>query len=166
MRAIDLRYTRATASSIAALQSALPQCRIASIRSLSAPGVAEIPAPSARTPDAIADWIRRLGGSVDTDHGRIVSVNLSGSRLRDRDLANLSPLQGLLRLNLSTTEVGDLGAQALSTMTDLRELDLSHTLISDDGLRRLAPLVRLENLNLGYSLVEGAGLQHLRNLRT
>lgn len=128
--------------------------------------------------------IQRLGGTVESDHvgerTSLVSVDLSQTEVKDKDLAMLTSLPGLTvlhlintditdagikilckdakqleRLNLLGTKVTDKSVVELGRLTALRSLDLSNTRITDHGLKPLVSLINLRSLYLdGLPLTE------------
>ncbi|KAI7844350.1 hypothetical protein COHA_002148 [Chlorella ohadii] len=82
-------------------------------------------------------------------------LNLAGTRVADRDLADLAPLP-LRWLSLADTAVGDQGVSQLLAMP-LRELNLSNTQAGDSSWPVLAQLP-LEKLDLSLSKVTCSSL--------
>ena len=102
-------------------------------------------APKGNSDEAVADWVRLLGGMATLDNGRLTKISLASSSVTDTHLDHLRHLKELRKLELQVTEIGDLGAASLSALTALEELNLSNTLISDAGLSHLAGLKALRN---------------------
>ena len=68
-------------------------------------------------------------------------------------------------LDLSYTKITDKELKHLSGLTDLRHLDLSYTKITDKELKHLSGLTNLRTLNLGEIEITDKGLQYLSKLR-
>ena len=162
LREMDLRYSRATGAGVAALQEAMPDTRLVfldfSLRAADEGKAAD--APQGESDEAVADWVRSLGGTATLDSGRLTEISLASTSLTDAHLEHLRHLKALRKLDLQVTEIGDLGAASLSALTMLEELNLSNTLISDAGLAHLAGLMTLRKLTLNNTLIEGEGLAH------
>src|SRR4051794_14202662 len=63
--------------------------------------------------------VKRLGGRVETEGGaggRVVGVDLNGTRIRDASLAHLKGLTELRRLDLGRTDVTDEGLVSLKPL--------------------------------------------------
>ncbi len=90
-----------------------------------------------------ADWIARLGGSVQRDGaGAVIAIHLSATWINDMEMLDLLAYRKLQRL------------------------DLSHTRISDEGLLRLKPASQIEDLNLLYAeQITDLGMNAIRNWR-
>ncbi len=100
LRAVDLRYSRATASGVHELVAALPNCTVnfqASSngevkRTTSADAVAGKGEP------AIAEWLRSIGGTVQMQDGHVAGVSLKSTSITDRELEILSKLPATHRV--------------------------------------------------------------------
>ena len=72
LREVDLRYSRATGAGVADLQKALPDTRLVfldfSLRAADEGKAAN--APEGGSEEAVADWVRSLGGTATLDSGR------------------------------------------------------------------------------------------------
>ncbi len=139
LRAVDLRYSRATASGVHELVAGLPNCKVmfqASSngevkRATSAESVA------AKGEPAIAEWLRSIGGTVEMHDGHVTGVSLKSTSITDRELEILSKLPQLAELNLRNTEISEVGAAHLSSILSLQKLDLGYTLLSDSALAQV-----------------------------
>jgi hypothetical protein len=117
--------------------------------------------------DRLVSTVRKLGGRVaekSADNGRERFVDLSGTKVLDRDLAQLQSLDRPSVLHLSCTRVTDAGLAHLRGLVTLRELDLSATRLTDTGLAHLSGMKALRRLNLSATTVTDTGLAQLRAL--
>jgi Leucine-rich repeat (LRR) protein len=158
---LDLRYSRATRAGVEGLKREIPGLRVNFLDS--APARAITGAPARGFGDAaVAEWIHGLGGSADTEGGKVTSVNLGSTVVTDAQVGNLAKLSGLRSIDLSATEVGDIGLRALAAHASLEFVNLSHTLISDRGLEQLPAGVR--RLVLNHTSVRGTALARFTRL--
>ncbi len=93
------------------------------------------------------------GYAKSIDDGRVISLDLSATRLADDGLAQVRQLPDLQWLFLNGTQVTDAGLAHLVCLTDLTFLHLADTEITDAGLDHLANLPKLRRLHL-----EGTGV--------
>src|SRR5262249_54978445 len=140
LRALDLRYTRATGTGVSALRSALPDCRI-DFLDASGPGA---PRRALSSPKDI----QAMGGTARMESGKIREGSLASTRASDADLTYLAALPTLQKLDLSSTEVGDLGLAKLTTACAVTDLNLANTTVSDASLAAIARCHNLRKLNL------------------
>src|SRR5262249_40613392 len=112
--------------------------------------------PDGTSTEAVAQWIRQLGGKVEVERSAIRSISLAGTGAGDAYLAHLANLTQLRKLDLSATEVGDVGLRHLKNLTSLEDLNLSQTTVSDTGVTSLKVLPALRSLTLDGTLVRGA----------
>src|SRR5439155_9224516 len=160
LRALDVRYSRVTASGARELLARIPGVRVlvddpskgAARRAVEAAPV------KGKGEEAVAKWLRSIGAQVRLRDGHAIAVSLASTSITDREVAMLQELPELEELSLRDTEISDLGAAHLSSIRRLRKLDLRHTLLSDSALGALAPLTGLQSLDLSHTLVEGTGL--------
>ena len=97
------------------------------------------------------------------ERGEVIGVDLSGTRVRDAELAHIKELADLQVLHLFNTQIGDSGLIHLQGMTYLQELGLGGTRITDEGLVHLKGLTGLQTLDFSLcSRITGAGLKHLK----
>ncbi len=155
---VDVRYSRVTNNGVEALRAALPEIKVrfdgAALSKTPREGAAK---PADSSPQAIAKWVRLMGGSADLVDGQLTSVNLASTSLSDAQLAFLENLHDLQKLDIQVTQVSDLGLNSVQRLTGLRELNLSNTTVSSTGLAKLAALSHLETLNVAGTLVDGTG---------
>ncbi|HUG90891.1 MAG TPA: tetratricopeptide repeat protein [Planctomycetaceae bacterium] len=105
--------------------------------------------------------LKKLGATLERDAaGRVVLVDLSGTQVRDADLAVLRSMSGLRQLDLSSTTISDEGLNHLSGLSELQLLALSGTGVTDAGITRLKPL-RVRFLLLGFTAVSDASVETL-----
>lgn len=134
--------------------------------------------------------IQQAGGSVNYEHGHIVSVDLSDSAATDEELAAirvfpdvhtinctnsqgitgsdldvLVDLKNLETLYLVGTSLDDTGMSRLKDLTSLKTLHLGRTKITDAGMPALDNLTNLQTLSLGDTAITDKGLVQLRDLR-
>jgi hypothetical protein len=131
--------------------------------------------------------VKASGGKVRIDEKYSppdISIDLSGTKIKDADLVQVKWIRGLTELNLSETqvtdaglahlkglplsylalarsEVGDTGLAYLQGMRTLGTLDLSGTRVTDAGLAYLKGLHRLHILLLSDTRITDSGLAHL-----
>ena len=163
---VDLRYSRVTGSGVESLRAALPDCRVEFLDVSPASQRAGAAKLSGKGADAVAKWVRSIGGSAKTENGVVQEISLAATSASDVDIANIEGLDRLQKLDLSATEVSDLGMKSVSGLAGLVELNLSHARVTDTGLEYLAGLKSLRKLTLNYSLVEGEGLARLSGLES
>jgi hypothetical protein len=114
-----------------------------------------------------------LYGSAVTDRGladledlnELTWLNLDGTGICDEGLAHLARLTRLEDLYLDGSRITDTGLPHLEGMQHLVRLSLEQTAITDTGLRRLAGLSRLEKLSIGGTAVTDAGIEELQRAR-
>jgi beta-lactamase regulating signal transducer with metallopeptidase domain len=115
---------------------------------------------------AVAE-IERLGGDFqeDGEPARIVSVNLSSTKLDDEALARLAQLTDVHTLALNRTRITDAGLKHLKDMKQLQWLELEGTPINGSGLKNLAGMEHLLTLRLGRTKVDDASLVHVMQMK-
>src|SRR6185437_9564747 len=132
---VDVRYSRVTTNGVAALRAALPEVTVrfdgAALSKATPPGAAK---PTDSSPQAIAKWIRLMGGSADMVDGRLTAVSLASTSLSDAQLAFLADLPDVQKLDLHVTQVSDLGLASIQRLNSLRELNLANTTVSSTGI--------------------------------
>ncbi len=123
------------------------------------------PAPEQAAVDpaeAIAK-IQALGGEVDRDNSQpgkpVISINLSGTNVKDDDLRLLAGLSSLRELYLIGTNITDAGLKWLVDLQKLEELRVGNTKITDAGLKDLAKLKSLKMVGLLGTQVTEAGVK-------
>lgn len=166
LREVDLRYSRVTRAGVEALQVVLPGTRLLFLDvSPRNPEISAVRFPADGSEEAIARWVRSMGGEAEIVSGALREVSLARTAVTDRHLEKFRGLPNLRRLSLAATEAGDLGVRCLEHLPGITELDLTSTLISDAGLQRLKGLRGLRNLRLDQTVIEGPGLEHIRGLQ-
>ena len=117
----------------------------------------------ARSTDNIS--VEELGGRVvRDDHGEVVRISLTNSRITDAELGQLEELTGLQTLDLGGTKISNAGLAHLTDLSNLVTLSLHSTRITDAGLLHLKGLIGLKTLWLGGTTVSDNGLKHLAGL--
>ena len=161
---LDLKGTKVTAEGVAALQKALPKCKITF-------------GTNAR---AAAEWVFAADGklrtrkdgvdwqlSVPADLARhpelvVVRVDLGLSKkLTDAGLVNLAAFDGLNTLFLNNTPATDAGLAHLKGLKGLTELSLNNTAVTDEGLKHLYGLSNLRVLYASKVGTTAAGIAAL-----
>jgi Leucine-rich repeat (LRR) protein len=136
------------------------------------------------------DWIAGAGGTfTESSNGQVTAVDLRASWITDADLNRLAQFPALERIDLSLTRITDRGLRALRPLqnvidlnlyfaeqiTDdglssirgwkkLQRLNLRGTKITDSTLEFLSGLTSLTSLDIGYAQITDAGLDHLTSL--
>jgi hypothetical protein len=93
-------------------------------------------------PDQISavQMISQLGGKVkhgDAMQQMVTEVDLSHSRVTDRELHLLHEFPKLVSLNLSDTKITDAGLHELEDLTELQLLTLTQTGVTNRGVKKL-----------------------------
>lgn len=162
---LDLRYSRVTGAGVDAFRAAAPNCKV---NFVNAPATraknAATERPAGTGAEAIATWVKALGGKAEISDGKLRTVSLAATGVSDAQLAHLSSFTELEMLDLEATEMGDLGLAAIKGLTGLKRLNLSHTTVSDNGLAHLSGLRNLQELQLAGALTRGPGLAYLKEL--
>ena len=135
---VDLRYSRVTGSGVESLRAALPDCRIEFLDVSPVSQRAGAAKPAGEGAEAVAKWVRSLGGSAKIESGVLQEISLAATSAGDADIANIQRLGRLRKLDLSATELSDLGMKSISGLAALVELNLSHARVTDAGLEHLA----------------------------
>ncbi len=111
-------------------------------------------------------WLRpSLGDDTIVLLDRIVGVNLSSTRIDDKDLkqvvGQLKRFKSLESLYLGRNRFSDAGLRELSRLRNLEVLDLSDNAITDAGLKHLTHCRKLRQLGLAGTKVTDRGLATL-----
>ena len=88
-------------------------------------------------------------------------LDISGTQLRPRFLADLAELKHLKELDLSDTEIGDEGCQYLAQLPALETLKLIRVNVTDAGMERLATCPHLKVLDISRTAITDDGLECL-----
>jgi len=182
LKRLNVEPTQITASGIARLRRALPDCLIIDSPPHSQPLPDPLANMSLTKPLTLAELTLlkkltniqelRLNTAQFADVGlehlkdltNVESLELSSSEITDAELVHLKGLTNLRSLQLHfNTRVTDAGLEQLSGLTSLRNLSLSGTQVTDAGLRHLKGLVNLQELRPPKQTTD-AGLEHLREL--
>jgi hypothetical protein len=168
LASLDLRYSRVTGTGIEAFRAAVPNCKVnfvnARIEKTARSRNTTVNRPAGAGAEAIAAWVRSLGGQAEFAGDRLRAISLASTGIGDARLAHLASLSSLESLDLEAAEIGDLGLESLKGLVALKVLNLSHTTVSDAGLTHLAGLRELRELRVGGTLVRGPGLANLKSL--
>jgi hypothetical protein len=102
--------------------------------------------------------IKRLRGEVEvTKRLPVWLKTMFGEERMDR-------LEDVVAVHLSGTRIANAGLADLTVLSDVEVLDLGSTRITDEGLAPLRRLKRLESYNVSGTRVSDAGLVHLKGL--
>jgi len=120
--------------------------------------------------DQAVKAVEKLGGKVkrdDKDPAKpVVGVGLSGAKVTDAGLKELSALKELKELDLHACPgVTDAGLKNLVGLKELKTLYVGGTKVTDAGLKNLATLKGLQMLELDGTGVTDAGLKDLATLK-
>lgn len=96
------------------------------------------------------------------DMKTLIELNLTGARMTDAQLADLSGDTNLTRLNLVNTPITDAGLTHLKGLRNLAYLNLFNTAITDQGLQELTGLEKLRKLYLFQTKTTDAGITALK----
>lgn len=167
LREVDLRYTRATEAGVENLRAALPNAQLVFLDYSPKPaGGKSATIVAGKGDQAVADWVKSIGGKAVMENGALVEALLNGASVSDEGLKNIEGLTRLRKITLDGTEVGDLGIGRLAGLSGLTELSLNSTGVSDARLEHIGRLMGLRKLHLNNTLIEGGGLAHLKNLKS
>jgi hypothetical protein len=107
-------------------------------------------------------WLRTVLG--DDFFQSVYAVDLTDTRVRDKDLGKLKGWSKLEELQIDGTRVTDAGLEHLKDLGRLRTLSLGLTGVTDAGLENLKGLNLLRMLSLDATHVTDTGLEHLKRL--
>jgi len=108
-------------------------------------------------------------GKTDDRSGKqsvhnVVAIDVRGSQVTDKLLANVSSFPKLRWLVLRGTEISDAGLEKLGSLESLRSLTLDGSPVTDAGLVHVLKLKGLQILGLAYTGVTDSGLEKLTPL--
>ena len=106
---------------------------------------------------------------VEVDSGRVVGLNLTNNRLRNRVPPELALLEGLRELRLDWNSLSGPVPAELGRFPLLRHLDLGNNDLKGPIPPEIGRLARLEHLNLGYNQLTGSvprAIAKLSNLQS
>lgn len=112
--------------------------------------------------------INELGGRMrfDKKNPALVTVTLSGERIRDAHLVHVQRLENIQSLYLSGTSVSNAGLEThIRHMKTLVNLYLPNTEVTDEGLRHLDGLSNLRVLYVNDLPITDHGLLHIVGLQ-
>src|SRR5260370_12691318 len=105
LHALDLRYSRATTAAVRELVAGIPNCTVlfqdSSNRESKRP--TEAASVAGKGEQAIAEWLRSIGGKVQISDGHVSAVSLKSTSITDLELPILAELRQLADLNLRYT---------------------------------------------------------------
>src|SRR5262249_32722608 len=113
----------------------------------------------------LGEVLPRLSRLTDRKFDGLESIDLSGTDVRDNDLATLASLPSLKSLSFARTKITDSGMVHLRNLKSLYTLDVSDCDFKGAGLAHLKEL-KLEKLSLASSRLNTVGLGYLRPLVT
>lgn len=90
------------------------------------------------------------------------SMDLSQTKVKDEDLANVIRFTKLKEIDLSDTNVTNKALEHLSSIKSLRKIWLDNTHVDDEALASLAALGKLQKLSLKDCNITDAGIDKLR----
>jgi tRNA A-37 threonylcarbamoyl transferase component Bud32/WD40 repeat protein len=170
LKSLRILGTHVTAEQVAALQTALPSCKV------EWDGVTDAPGTERR----IAEWVLQVGGDVQVLVDRQpVTVrelrelpaepfwnnSIAATKVAtNEDLAQLAKCVGLTNLNLNFTSVDDAGVSRLKGLSKLQSLSLMDTRITDAVIAQFAGYERLTHLNVKGTRVTAAGFAKLQKM--
>ncbi|MBL6705278.1 MAG: protein kinase, partial [Planctomycetaceae bacterium] len=105
------------------------------------------------------DNLRLLASGKSIRH-----LNLSGSRLKDSHLRQVTRLKELRFLNIGSTMATDEGLESLSRCKDLTSLQLPYVSVGDAGISHLTALTALSDLDLEGTDITDAVVKSLASL--
>jgi hypothetical protein len=82
------------------------------------------------------------------DRFHLYGVDLSGTNLRDDELAQIAQIQHIKQLNLGGTQISDASCRVIATLPFLQSLDLNGTAVTDAGISRLSKRQNLASLRV------------------
>ncbi|MGV3539769.1 MAG: c-type cytochrome domain-containing protein [Rufibacter sp.] len=97
------------------------------------------------------------------DH--LLWLDLSGTQVTDKGMAQISQLKNLTRLNLDNTQVTDAGVAQLGKLSALRNLNLYNTSVTDQSLKALVSCSNLRTVHLWQTKVTPQGVAALQKAR-
>ncbi len=89
---------------------------------------------------------------------------LSGDKIINSDLADISHMKKLKGLDLSDSFISDKGISSLASLASLQELDLSRTQISDKALRYISQMRSIKELDLSSTGITDEGMELLMDM--
>ena len=123
-------------------------------------GAAELSGNIAQVLEAAHIQYKTVDGGIEVDCS--LTRNYPEVKL---DLSILAPIaKKIVSLDLSKTKVANKDLVPVAEMSNLTKLLLSRTTVGDDALAHLSGLRKLEILNLYGTNVSNAGLEHLKEL--
>lgn len=111
---------------------------------------------AARITDASLNALQRIAPQV-------LWLDLGGTRVSDKGLAELAKLPNLTRLHLQHTQVGDSGVTQVARLAGLEYLNLYGTAVTDKGLDALSSMKQLRALYVWETRVTPGGISRLQS---
>ena len=119
--------------------------------------------------NAAVEKIRKSGGAVlevaQNDNRLNVAFHLSTEEIGNDQLALVKDLGFIVSLNMRGTAVDDKGVANLGGCSGLQRLHLEKTKITDAAIKHLAPLSGLEYLNIYGTAVTDAAIDDIAALK-
>ena len=112
------------------------------------------------------DWETALSVSFDTaydEHKRLISLDLTGVRVRDSCIPYVAQLTELQWLVMPDSDLTDAGVQALvdAKLDKLTMLNINRSEVSDASLRRLTELKSLRNLHIAATAITAEAISEI-----
>ncbi|MBI9075869.1 MAG: hypothetical protein JEZ02_10690 [Desulfatibacillum sp.] len=118
------------------------------------------------------NWIESLGGKIETGYtpwsGKTVghAIDLSGTKVRDNELNQLSKLAPMIRaLDLSQTGIDGSGLPNLTKNCSIFKLSLHHTMVTTESLCRFIDGVEIFCLDLSDTPITDEAIKCLMTIR-
>ena len=184
LRYLGLQETSVTATGVAAVKQALPNCLV-EWTPAAAPTPAPTVAPAVVTDRAAAEWVFSIQGTAQltiSEAGglervlppgarlppgpfRITEINFFNAPQQNPDFSRLNGLTELRRLSMQRCDLSDAMLAALPPLPALEFLSLAgNPGVTDAALKSLGARTNLRTLILSGTGVSGAGLLYLRPL--
>ena len=110
------------------------------------------------------ETVKKHGGSVKQEAGRVVEVHLFHNTVNDDTLKDLAPLTKTRILKVTAAKITAQGLKHLAGMGELTELDLALSQVDAAGLKEIAALKQLRVLHLQGMKATGPDLRVLAPL--
>ncbi len=192
LKTLNVKFTKVTPAQVAALQKALPNCKIEWDAAAPSPQPSPVkgegakpntpqPAAASGLDRKAAEWVLSKGGSVTiavgnskprqlttpdglpTDAFTVREIDLSRNSSVDDGLASVQGLANLAKLSFRSTKVSVNGLTALKDLPVLNELSLNASGLTDEHLAAITHLKTLRWLDVaGNPRLTEKGLASLK----